>query len=674
MPDSAKETVHFGNEADLEAPAVERPSSTATAQVLAIDEPTNICAEETACAELSSVRSEKPRPLLDDTPANAAGLAGEDRQSRQNEPVSAAPVPGTLDDSVARTCPEDAHVSLDHSSMEPGLIETAPPPPSVSERSDAPNLVRSSEEESSDSEEAVASLSPAMSAPEFEMGSRELPPAETVELSGEVEHRDEASWSAGDTEASPQRSAAPIESLTAELESIYQAIVSDRPGALALQEDIPIRTQENEANEPLVAAPLVSIEAPTESLPDGVVPSELASDDELTQASTAWNESMMPASEEAPESIEVVEVVAATEQSNTSPVVTDGTIAPQDEDGQMVVASEEPALATAAAAAISENEVLVLAPQENAPAEALPFEDAVQTGDETLGRTGKECSDLEHEENSDKENEASELLAAPDVAHEAGLAGADTGSRLDETHSQPNSESQPEATSPGETGLPLQVSEQTVDLPVAPPIADVSKQEEGRAEAVDLPTSPSQVASTEIAPDEALSGAWEEAVLHPDADCAHQARLASKKPPEVATKEELSATEPVTELSPLAPEVAGTTATSSDTSFDPIQEIEQELFAPSSIEPAKVPAHETPRARPIEELLPQPTLTEVSPAPSIAVAPVFPAPPSAMAPALQRPSLAPARPIARSMPRPAPADPLATPRAMTDEERIALFS
>jgi hypothetical protein len=99
-----------------------------------------------------------------------------------------------------------------------------------------------------------------MSAPELEMGSRQVTPSERVEQSKDVEHRDEASGSAGDTEASPQQSAAPLEALTAELETIYQAILSERPGAPALQEDVPIRAQENELAEPLVAAPPVSIE------------------------------------------------------------------------------------------------------------------------------------------------------------------------------------------------------------------------------------------------------------------------------------------------------------------------------------------------------------------------------------------------------------------------------
>jgi hypothetical protein len=180
-----------------------------------------------------------------------------------------------------------------------------------------------------------------------------------------------------------------------------------------------------------------------------------------------------------------------------------------------------------------------------------------------------------------------------------------------------------------------------------------------------LPTSPPQAVSTDIAHDDVLSGAWEQAVLHPEAESAHQARLASKEPPEVQGSEDR-------DLPLLAPEVVGIAAASTDSLF----EIEQELFVPSSDEPDKEPAQELPRARTTEELLPHATLTEISLTPTIAPDPTetLPAPPPLIAPALQRPSVVPTRPIVRSMPRPAPVDPFAALRAMTDEERIALFS
>jgi len=189
---------------------------------------------------------------------------------------------------------------------------------------------------------------------------------------------------------------------------------------------------------------------------------------------------------------------------------------------------------------------------------------------------------------------------------------------------------------------------------------------------------PPQVPSTAIAHDDVLSGAWEEAVLHPEAESAHQARLTGAKPAQARANGDLCATESETELPLVAPEVIETAAASADTSFDPIDEIEQELFAPSTIESAPVPENEPPRAKPLEELLPQPTLTEMAPAPSMTPIETVSAPPPVMAPVmapvLEKPSASPTRPIVRSMPRPAPTDPLAALRAMTDEERIALFS
>jgi hypothetical protein len=464
MPDGGQERNHFRGDLELEEPAVELPPSTLGALVMTVDESTNTCAEEKAAVELSSVRSEQAVSVLEqvssntadldsqcehasfdvaaaqkevgestpsphgeneNTPANTSLAPGEELQTRQNELVSAAPVLGARDESTAQTCPEDAHGSPEHSGMELGLIETAPQAPSVSESSDAWNLVCSGEEKSGDAVEAVADISPALSTPEIEIGPRELPP-ETVELSKQVEDRDERFQSAGDTEVGPQQSTAQIGALTAQLERIPQAIPSDRPGASALEQDVPIRTEESELVETPAAAPILLIEAHTECLPDETVPSEPASNDVLAQASpAAWVESMMPVSEAAPESIEVVEIVAETTlQSNTSPI-----------------------------------------------------------------------------------------------------------------------------------DLPVPVSEQTVDLPAVMTIASVSEhKEEGGAEVVDLPTPPPQVASTDIAHDDVLSGAWEEAVLHPEAQSAHQARLAGTKPPEVKGNEDLCATEPGTELPLVAPE------------------------------------------------------------------------------------------------------------------------
>ena len=185
---------------------------------------------------------------------------------------------------------------------------------------------------------------------------------------------------------------------------------------------------------------------------------------------------------------------------------------------------------------------------------------------------------------------------------------------------------------------------------------------------------PPQVPSTAIAHDDVLSGAWEEAVLHPEAESAHQARLTGAKRPQAKANGDLCATESETELPLVAPEVIETAAASADTSFDPIDEIEQELFAPSTIESAPVPENEPPRAKPLEELLPQPTLTEMAPAPSMTPIETVSSPPPVAASVLEKPSASPTRPVVRSMPRHAPTDPLAALRAMTDEERIALCS
>ena len=146
------------------------------------------------------------------------------------------------------------------------------------------------------------------------------------------------------------------------------------------------------------------------------------------------------------------------------------------------------------------------------------------------------------------------------------------------------------------------------------------------------------------------------------------------KPPQAKAKGDLCATESETELPLVAPEVIETAAASADTSFDPIDEIEQELFAPSTIESAPVPENQPPRAKLLEELLPQPTLTEMAPAPSMTPIETVSSPPPVAASVLEKPSASPTRPVVRSMPRHAPTDPLAALRAMTDEERIALFS
>jgi hypothetical protein len=682
------------------------------------DESINACAEEKAPAELSTIRSEHPESIIEQvsshaadldsrcediavdvaaaqyelverrpspcpdseieiTPANASNFApGED-----NAPVAAAPGSDTLDDSPAQTCLRDAHVYLEHTRMELGLIEGAAQTAFVSESSDASNLACSGEEKSADALQAVSDMIPAVSTPEIAPCA--LPPAETVDLSKQAEDastrtlprvhgREGWEESAGDTEVSPQQCAPPIEALTGHSEDLSATIQSDRPDAPTLEEDIPIRTEE--LAETLVAS--LSIETRTECLPDEIVSSESASENVLAQCSPvacddaiiSVSEAIISVNEEAPDSIEAGELEAETAlQSNRRLPVS--TISPHEQGGQDVI-SNEPTV-TIAAASISGNEVLVLAPDDNAPVAAeARFEEGVQPKDETLVQTAKESSDLEQTEHEAAAIAADAAIAA-EVAHAAAIE--ETASQADEAHPQPRDAVQQEAALAGRTDLPLPESE--IGLPAVTPIASVSEHEEkGGAEGVDLPTPPPQVPSTVIAHDDVLSGAWEEAVLHPEAESAHQARLTGAKPPYAKANGDLCATESETELPLVTREVVETARTSADSSLDPIDEIEQELFAPSSIVSAPVPESEPPRARPTEELLPQPTLTETAPAPPVTPIETVSAPSPVMAPVLEKPSASPTRPIVRSMPRPAPTDPLAALRAMTDEERIALFS
>lgn len=103
---------------------------------------------------------------------------------------------------------------------------------------------------------------------------------------------------------------------------------------------------------------------------------------------------------------------------------------------------------------------------------------------------------------------------------------------------------------------------------------------------------------------------------------------------------------------------------------DPMREIEEELFAAApmpvaaAVSMAAAPGAERPAAeRPAAEMrAPQPAETPSEPAAPVATL------------AVPRPAAAPARPAARTMPRPALNDPLAALKAMSDEERIALFT
>jgi hypothetical protein len=163
--------------------------------------------------------------------------------------------------------------------------------------------------------------------------------------------------------------------------------------------------------------------------------------------------------------------------------------------------------------------------------------------------------------------------------------------------------------------------------------------------------------------EEILSGAWELAVL---------------RPPEEAAR--------VTVEERVRP---GPTPPKSDDS-NPILAVEKELFAPSPIDSdaeieqelfaclAALPATEIPPVPLVAE--PSPAPRETKPMESLPVGPgaLAEAPPmvvSAMTlPAGKAPPGMLPRPIARPSPRPPASDPLAAVKALTDAERIALFT
>jgi hypothetical protein len=135
-------------------------------------------------------------------------------------------------------------------------------------------------------------------------------------------------------------------------------------------------------------------------------------------------------------------------------------------------------------------------------------------------------------------------------------------------------------------------------------------------------------------------------------------------PPPIASSAPMRS-DPVAAAQPPAESLAGA-----------IREIEQELFvaapedAASDAPVEQPPLQPKPPREPIQQpaapagamvvAIPEqiPLTTAAVTAPTLAIAPL----------------VAPLRPIAKPMPRPAPSDPLAALRAMSDEERIALFS
>ena len=172
-----------------------------------------------------------------------------------------------------------------------------------------------------------------------------------------------------------------------------------------------------------------------------------------------------------------------------------------------------------------------------------------------------------------------------------------------------------------------------------------------------------------------LSAAWESAVTYPPAFTPHTGTAAAAAAPGEyapsmweAPRAASPAAPPISEpepadflLEPLPiPGLHEPAAAPAPTPpADPMQEIEEELFAAPSMQVAAAapvaPAAEAPPQHPV-------------------ATPSVPAAPVPAAPAVPRNAAVAARPAARTMPRPALNDPLAALNAMSDEERIALFS
>jgi hypothetical protein len=184
----------------------------------------------------------------------------------------------------------------------------------------------------------------------------------------------------------------------------------------------------------------------------------------------------------------------------------------------------------------------------------------------------------------------------------------------------------------------------------------------------DLPAEPSaapDVAAlaepSEPPHDDILSGAWELAVLK-----SPEEAVQSKEAQEARHGAVASETKELDAIAEIERELFVSATGDSDV------EIEEELFVSSPLPSAS----EIPSIPLLAEPSPVPAQTKSIEAPiargmiaQIATTIGAPTQPDGEAP-----SVMPARPISRSMPRPLPTDPLAALKALTDEERIALFT
>jgi hypothetical protein len=206
-----------------------------------------------------------------------------------------------------------------------------------------------------------------------------------------------------------------------------------------------------------------------------------------------------------------------------------------------------------------------------------------------------------------------------------------------------------------------------VDAPAVAPDADASP--ELQPTDLSAASEPSQATAAPAGPAQGtdmLSAAWESAVAREDADVDAVAAPPATDPPATIVEAEPAdfLLEPLplpdAASSPPQPDATMMEPAPAEPAADAILEIEEELFVlvPDVAAPDAIATQPLLPPEPVAAPVPQPPAASAgTAAASIAVA-----------------AATPPRPIAKPMPRPAPNDPLAALRAMSDEERIAVFS
>jgi hypothetical protein len=169
---------------------------------------------------------------------------------------------------------------------------------------------------------------------------------------------------------------------------------------------------------------------------------------------------------------------------------------------------------------------------------------------------------------------------------------------------------------------------------------------------------------SDIPHEDMLSGAWEESAAKPKMEASLPTQ------PEISSPAEASILND-TKLD--IPDKPPDAAPAKHEETDLLLDLEQELFAPSPPNPAPdmAPTHIPRGAEPPSAVAAQGTpaiqADTAGPSEQTPVSGISSMQPAAVA-------SAPIRPAAKSMPRAAPYDPLAALKALTDEERIALFT